>query len=268
MTRALEFYGPKVKEKLTGTEKSLQGWRKGVRTTPHPICLEQTIYLIAYDLFSNGDYDVATGLLVTFDCYLRVDSLCRLTVNGIILMDNRQRAYPVAFTLEKTKTGRLQCALLRPLFLVQLNMRLVWTRRFIDEANAGFMPSTANTISNELGASRRRLNQEHPCTLRSFRYGGATRDTIYGSVLSEDVMHRGRLRSEGTMSSYVSPAQYMRIFQALTTEQKQFVDSFHKNLFEHFNTHPPEQRDRTDKILNKLQYKSREGAHLGHMLTL
>lgn len=67
MKCALEFYAPEVKAKLTLMEITLQGWQKRVPTTSHSKCPEQKIYLIAYDLFTHGKYDAATGLLFVFN---------------------------------------------------------------------------------------------------------------------------------------------------------------------------------------------------------
>lgn len=269
MKCGLEFYVPEVKGKLTLTEMSLQGWRKRAPTTPHPICPEQTALLIAHDLCLNGDYEIATGVLVAFDCYLRIGDLCRLTLKDVILMDDNQSAYPVAFALEKTKTGRLQCALLRPDFLAKLVKRLVQARRFTHGDEAALIGLHANTVSNRIRASRRRLGLEQECTMHSFRYGGATRDTISGTLLPEGVMHRGRWRSKRTMSTYVRPAEYMRNIQMLTPQQRELAENIRSNPHEHFNVAPPDEREfGTDRNLAAEQPGGDAVAHPGHMLTL
>lgn len=154
------------------------------------------------------------------------------------------------------------------MFLAQPVKRPVETRRFTVRDNAGFMPCHANFISNKLGASRMRFNLEHPCTMQSSRYGGATRDTIHGSLLPEGVVHRGRWCSNRTMSSYVRPDIYIPNIRLLTTQQKQLWVYIHENPYEHFNVPPPEQRDRTDRILSTVQRGRCGAGDLGLMLKL
>lgn len=178
MKCGLKFYVPEVKGKLKLAEMSLQWWRKIAFTIIHSICPEQTAFLMAHNLSRNGDYRLAAGKLVAFDCYLWIGDLWRPTLMDVILMGDNQSAYPVAFTLEKIKTGRLQCALLRPDFHAKLVKRLVQARRFKNCDKTALIGLHADKILNKIRASRRTLGLGQESTIHMFRYGGAKWDTV------------------------------------------------------------------------------------------
>ena len=228
---ALEHYLPECKGRLTLSDMSLQGWRKQVPVEHHEVCPEEMAYLIAFRLSRNGHLELAIGVLLSVDCYLRLGDLCSLKLKDVIVLD-KEAAFEAAVVLEKTKTGRKQSALVRPAFLGTLLEQLISSRTQIKEDDY-LMPVRRTTIAKYIKETKDELGFEMNITSHSFRYGGATADTINNRLTPDGVLERGRWTSKRTMQGYVKPAEYYRNLSTLSTRQREIARDIMKDP-EHF----------------------------------
>lgn len=156
---------PGDKRKLTISDLSLQGWRQVAPPIPHAICPEQTANLVAYDLMQHGYPNEALGILMSLDCYLRVRDLCSFTVNDVVLTKDKKTSHSVELLISKTKTGILQCALIRLTFLGELIKLMVSRRQPIAGDKARSMGFHQSTILRRARSSILRLEIWQDCIM-------------------------------------------------------------------------------------------------------
>lgn len=235
----LVFYIPELKNKLPLTDLSIQGWRRVAPAKPHECMPEEIAYLLAHDIFLAGHPDIATGVLLALDCYLRIGDVCTLRESDIIPTGKDRSPFAVAVALDKTKTGQMQSALVRPPFLGKMLLRVKEQRITLEGPGAKLISVSANTIRSVMKKSLKKLGIHQRLTFHSLRYGGATRDTLNNSLTPEGIMHRGRWRSKKSMAGYVKPAFYLRNLGHLTSSQLKKARKLLKNPYKYFSVPPP-----------------------------
>ena len=101
---------PKAKNKLLTAEMSLQGWMKLQPAKSYPPLTWDLVAVIAVQMVRAGYLRCAIGVLLAFDCFLRVGELVNLRVgdvsdSGDVRTGSEYRG--IALRLRKTKTGSL-----------------------------------------------------------------------------------------------------------------------------------------------------------------
>ena len=145
------------------------------------------------------------GVLLAFDCYLRVGELCNLTRQDVAGHDDPRlgSAYRglTALRLGKTKTGNNQWVRVRsPVIRVLLNRLL------------SLLPSDRNTRVFPFSTATFRSHFKDACSAiglsgnyvpHSLRHGGATHDSLLQDMSLEDILHHGRWASTKSARHYV-----------------------------------------------------------------
>lgn len=85
---------------------------------------QEAAFIIAYDLFWRGSPDIATGIILELDLYLRMREVCTSTEADIVLFREEISLFVPDVVIGRIKTGRLQYEFGRPRFLGRMLLRL------------------------------------------------------------------------------------------------------------------------------------------------
>jgi integrase len=102
------FHYPAIRGALHESNRCLKGWRKKRKSRSHPPITWELTMLIAVILLKSGFYSESIGVLLSFDCYLRVGELLSLTYNDVAKPNDPRLGSAhrqMALRLAKTKTG-------------------------------------------------------------------------------------------------------------------------------------------------------------------
>ena len=159
-----------------------------------------------------GYHSCAVGLLLSFDCYLRVSELVHLQrVDVVMLNDPRMgRAHQgMALRLAKTKTGVNQSVDVRSPVVVRLLQ--FWMRHTEEDARDTDLvfPFSPSRFRKLIRAVCSVLDLEDiPYVPHSLRHGGATADYMRGDNIDQ-IMFRGRWKSMESARRYIQQGKAM-----------------------------------------------------------
>lgn len=190
---------PRARNRLHRTYLSLKGWKRLVPPVPAPPFTWDTALAVAASLQHQGLPEMASGLLLSFDAYLRVSELCNLRKADVADFNDPRigRNTSMYLRLRDAKTGKNQWVSVKRVELVLL-IRCLLKGKSAETRVFDFSPA----------AFRRRLRKTC-CALglpnytpHSLRHGGATCDHLSGVTL-EDIMLRGRWASSSSARRYI-----------------------------------------------------------------
>lgn len=196
---------PHLRNRLGESRLRLRGWANIRVTRSHPPLTWELTVLFAVTMASWSHHAEAVGMLLSFDCYLRVGELTRLTAADVMVPNDARHGAALQRTsirLGVTKTGRNQAVTLQ-----NENVATVLQRYMI---SLGDVPSTSRifpfsparlrtllrtvAVSHGLGAI--------PYVPHSLRHGGATTDYLRGRSI-EQIMQHGRWKSMESAQRYI-----------------------------------------------------------------
>ena len=106
----LDMLVPGIKTHLIRSRRSIRGYNRLQPSTPHPpmpwtVCVSLSIWLSM-----KGKFAMAVGVLLSFDCYLRVGELLKLVREDFATGSDARLGmgdddYRVCLNLRRTKTG-------------------------------------------------------------------------------------------------------------------------------------------------------------------
>jgi integrase len=190
---------PRARNRLHRTYLSLKGWKRLVPPVPAPPFTWDTALAVAASLQHQGLPEMASGLLLSFDAYLRVSELCNLRKADVADFNDPRIGQNTSMylRLREAKTGKNQWVSVKRVELVLL-IRCLLKGKSAESRVFDFSPATF----------RRRLRKTC-CALglpnytpHSLRHGGATCDHLSGVAL-EDIMLRGRWASSSSARRYI-----------------------------------------------------------------
>lgn len=195
-------YVPSLKDKLTGAKRCLKGWNKLTKGRSYPPLTWHLALVIALQLARRNHYDMGVGLLLAFDCFLRVSEL--VNIRRFDIADDgdpriSKKRHGMLLRLSKTKTGANQHVLVLNENVQTLVRGLVKNMKLKDKVfnfTADKFRRTMKGVCSELGLSP--LYVPH-----SLRHGGATHYHHVLSMSMEDVLKRGRWVSMESARRYV-----------------------------------------------------------------
>ncbi len=229
LTRAPQAYGahvmggllhhlPHLRDKLYESRLLMRGWKRRTATTSHPPLTWELAVVFATAMAVRGHHAESLGVLLSFDCYLRVGELTSLRVSDVVLPHDARmgRSHTgMALRLARTKTGVNQWVSLRDdavAGLLELHVRAVHT---VSGDTALVFPFSS--------AHFRRLIREcaslcgmssTPYVPHSLRHGGATRDYLGGDSI-EQVMFRGRWKAMESARIYLQTGRALLAAQSV-----------------------------------------------------
>jgi len=193
---------PRTKGHLPTAWRALKGWQKHTPGKSYPPITWELAVLIAVQMTRHGKRREAIGLLLAFDCFLRVSELCGLQRSDVA--DDRDKRLSgdhkgMLIRLRTTKTGKDQWVTVLDPDVKTLVRELVTETKTGDKLfpfSTGSFRRTLKEVAAELGLSP--LYVPH-----SLRHGGATRYFHVHGMSVEDVLVRGRWASTKSARRYI-----------------------------------------------------------------
>ena len=236
---SLCFYIPQCKNILYESRQRLKAWdKKGKKDKVYktPLTLELT-YVIAVSLIKANYIHSAIGVLLSFECYLRIGELCALRICDIGLPTVSTN---MIIGLTQTKTGPNQSVIVRCSFITSLILLLLLS------------------ISTQLQTSQEKLfsfseisyrrDFASACTVlglscyhftpHCLRHGGATHDHVINQIDINNIIERGRWAVVKSARTYIQSGTYLSIHvkeKELTLLGKTIIQNS-KQMFELLNS--------------------------------
>lgn len=186
---------------LRRSARALAGLRRLSPSVSYPPLSWELTVAIAVQMIRAGEYRMALGVVVSFDCLLRSGELLALVKEDVAAAgDRRIPSLPsgVAIRLGKTKTGTEQFVTVRNNDVMCLLMEVVKKTQQgqrIFPFTAAKYGSFFRKICDNLGLDR--------YVPHSLRHGGATKMFLEEGMTVETVMERGRWASSRTARRYI-----------------------------------------------------------------
>jgi integrase len=182
---------PRAKPFMMLSRQQLRGWRKSTVKNPHPPLTWGLACAIATRLALTGHIRYAVGLLLSFDCFLRVGELVALRREDIAIPGEARvdDGYDkLGVRLRQTKTGPNKFVSVHFESVASLLRDVV-----LDTKKGGrLFPFSASSFRYHMKKACRELGLSDRYVPHSLRHGGATYwFTVLGKPIN-DVMTRGR----------------------------------------------------------------------------
>ena len=200
---AIKWCFPELKFALPRASQASRGWSKMCPPTSYPPLTWELAVTIAVQLSRGGRRREAVGVLLSFDCMLRVGELVSLRREDVAdsadAAEHRMEHKGMVLRLRKTKTGNNKSVDVMDPSVVALVRELV---RDTEPGQLLFPVTTASyrrsfkRVCSSLGLSP--LYVPHSC-----RHGGATRLYHVMRWPMEDIMTRGRWASTKSARLYI-----------------------------------------------------------------
>ncbi len=168
---------------------------------PYPPLTWELAVAIAVRLLRRRQLRSAIGVLVAFDCLLRVGELCGLSCVDVVDATTGRlgsEARGVYLRLAKTKTGPNKFVVVEDPAVASLLLHLCKGLK----PTAKVFPFTTGTFRAHFKAACADLGLDAGYVPHSLRHGGATRLDLRG-VGVEDIMKRGRWASSTSARHYI-----------------------------------------------------------------
>jgi integrase len=195
------------KTQLPMARLTLRGWSRKHPPKPYPPLTWELTVAIAARLSGTGRPRHAIGVLVAFDCYLRIGELLGLHREDIAMPNdprlNALKNPPIgALRLRKTKTGLNQFVVLKDADVAALLQQVVAAT----PPKGRLFPFTPNDFRKAFKSACRHLGLSSLYVPHSLRHGAATRDHMGGTRV-EDILERGRWASTKSARRYIQSGQ-------------------------------------------------------------
>jgi integrase len=204
-------YKPAYKGQLLETTLTLKAWERDRPPVSWRALTWDVTLLMAERICSRGAVRAAIGILLAFDCYLRISELLALRTTDIIDSDlarNLGSVYKgMSIALRTTKTGRNQWVTVEDPHVRKL------VRYVLDNTAPGehLFPYTAAQVRALIREAGDHFGLAHfHFTTHSLRHGGATRDFL-AQKDTEWIRLRGRWASIDSLQRYLHADMVMLI---------------------------------------------------------
>ena len=201
LVNGLIMLAPRLKGRLLTARRVLNNWKRVIPPESYPPLTWELAVVIAVQMCRHGYYRYAVGVLLSFDCLLRVSEMSALkTVNVVDSGDARLgSAYrKLMITIPVAKGGRNQSVVINDPAVIQLVRDVVRRTPSGEPLFPGGVHSyrrVFNRIRDELGLSSK-------YGTHSLRHGGATLLFLRDWSLA-DIMLRGRWKAESSARTYI-----------------------------------------------------------------
>lgn len=204
---------PHLKPHLHLASKSLVGWNKLQPAKSYPPLTWELACLIAFRLAVDGHVRHAVGVLLGFDCLLRIGEIVGLRVEDVAdAKDSRVGADlpDMSLRLRVTKTGKEQSVVVDNPVVKELVRMLIAS----SSPDSFLFPFTASSFRNHFKAACADLGLSSAYVPHSLRHGGATRLHLLGRPI-EDILLRGRWVSNKSARRYIQSGRAMLMATAV-----------------------------------------------------
>jgi len=198
---------PRLEGHLRLASRCIRGWSKLQPAKAYPPLTWELTCLIALRLVMDGSLRFAIGVLLSFDCLLRVGELVNLRREDIADAKDARigvSAVDMTLRLRSTKTGPNQwVTVTNPII-----KRLLRTILAATPADGHLFPFSTSTYRTRFKAACASLGLSSAYVPHSLRHGGATRAHLLGMPL-EDILIRGRWASSKSARRYIQAGRAM-----------------------------------------------------------
>ena len=217
---AMKLYHPLSKGKWIMTGDAAAGFRR-VKPVKHwPPLPAEVVLAAAACLWKWDRREEAVGRLLGFHGYLRINDLCQLRKELVVLPGDAEEHIPASITMEDAKTGENQTVRLDSEFIISIVER---QRNSHDEEKL-FAKLTDTSFRKWVGKALHRLGlEEEGYVIHSLRHGGAARDYHHGFRTREEVKVRGRWESDKTFREYIDRGRKKLILDRLQGPKRQAI---------------------------------------------
>ena len=222
------MYVPAWKFSLPSASLSLRGWSKLVPVVSHPPLTWDLTVLIAVQVIREHWSLLALGILLSFDCLLRVSELTNLVMEDIVFPDDRRFGVVSGksmLRLQVTKTGKNQWVEISNPTLVS------WLRFVVARCLPGakVFPFSSQLVRKVFKAVVLKLCLPPSFVPHSLRHGGATRLHLAGVTL-EDIMLRGRWAASKSARIYIQTGKALLLDLRIPAEKLALAAFFSADL--------------------------------------
>jgi integrase len=207
---------PQLKGKLVRSQQAIRGWNKRAVSISYPPLTWELATVISIQLTRQGNYRAGVGVLLAFDCLLRVSELVGLRREDVADSADRRvstEMQGMLLRLRQTKTGPNKTVrVLDPAVQLLLRGLVSKTRKgqlLFPFSTDRFRRLLKNTCA-DLGLSDRYVPH-------SLRHGGATRYYHVLNMSMEDVLYRGRWASTKSARRYIQSGVAMAMAEEAPT---------------------------------------------------
>jgi integrase len=155
----------------------------------------------------DGHFRCAVGVVLAFDCLLRIGELVGLRVEDVADAEDARigvDSVDMTLRLRSTKTGPNQWVVVENPVVKTLVRQLVST----SPPDSFLFPFTASVFRNRFKSACSDLNLSPLYVPHSLRHGGATRLHLLGRPM-EDILLRGRWASNKSARRYIQSGKAM-----------------------------------------------------------
>ncbi len=207
---------PGIRSHLPRSLRSLKGYERMVPSEPrvpmpYPVAIAMAIYLAL-----RCKFDMAVGVLLSFDCYLRAGEMLQIRHEDVSFgLDPRlglssSSADRVHVHVQRAKTGNHQgvevwCPHVKSLLAALVRQRSPGDRLF---------QFSYTTYTRWFRKATVALQLPTPYTPHCLRHGGATRDYLDGVPVA-DVQLRGRWRAAKSATHYIQMGRQLMMMQSV-----------------------------------------------------
>ena len=207
---ALCFYLPQCKNQLYESHQRLRAWTKAKLPNKQyktPFTIELS-YVLALSLIKGNYIYHAIGVLLSFECYLRIGELCNIRICDIGKPTDTMK---MIIGLSNTKTGPNQSVIVRCPFITSLILLLLENKN--ENSKAKLFPFRNTDVFRTVfqsGCSVLGLDRYH-FSPHCLRHGGCTHDYVINQYPINDVIERGRWSASKSVRTYIHTLQYLNI---------------------------------------------------------
>jgi integrase len=214
------LYLPQLRHMLPRSAQAIRGWNRLEVSRSHPPLTWELACVIAVHLHNNPLLlRHAVGVLLAFDCFLRVSELCNLRYEDVAEEDDlrlgsrsnsKGHGLGMVIAIRHAKTGRNQwVSVLNPQVVALLRSlrRQTKPKQRLFPFSASSFRRVFKQACAELGLSSRYVPH-------SLRHGGATRYKHLLNWSMEDIMVRGRWASSKSARIYIQAGVVMLMAMA------------------------------------------------------
>lgn len=204
----IEKFIPRSKDKLLTAELALRGWNRKHPAVSYPPLTWDLAVVIATQMLRHGYMRHAIGVVLAFDCFLRVGELVDLRKSdvadaGDVRMGAEYRK--MVLRLRHTKTGNNQWV---EVYDTQVQWLLRQLVKSCPNGESRLFPFTAYAFRTLFKQVCQELGLSNSYVPHSLRHGGATRWHLQGKSI-EDILLRGRWSSNKSARRYIQAGQAM-----------------------------------------------------------
>lgn len=235
----LHVWIPRTKNRLRRSHTILHYWAKAREQYSYPPIPRNVVTLVAISLAKRDEHHAAVAVLLSFDCYLRINECLQLTKADVTIpRDARLGGDPHEKTtihLRRTKTlDNLSCVVHDPV-VARLLHRIV---NSLPSSSSRLFPLTQSAYREHcFKGTLRGLGLAHLHFVpHSLRHGGATHDYVIEGRPLEYIIRRGRWASAKSADRYVQQLAAVDLTFKVPAKLDHQGAVFHEHL-EHLMDH-------------------------------